>query len=139
MKALTLTQPWATLVAIGAKRYETRSWYTAYRGPLAIHAAKSFPKWARALCDKEPFGSILWSQNYRWHTLPLGKILATCRLVRCVPTANMPCTLPGNEEAFGDFTIGRYAWELTEVVMLLEPIPTRGMLGLWEWPGSAPG
>lgn len=39
MKALTLRQPWASLVAVGAKRIETRSWLTKYRGPLAIHAA----------------------------------------------------------------------------------------------------
>ena len=32
MKALCLHQPWAYLVAIGAKRYETRSWKTRYRG-----------------------------------------------------------------------------------------------------------
>lgn len=32
MKALSLTQPWATLMAIGAKRIETRSWGAAYRG-----------------------------------------------------------------------------------------------------------
>ena len=43
MKAITLTQPWATLVAIGAKRIETRSWRTFYRGPLAIHAGKTLP------------------------------------------------------------------------------------------------
>ncbi len=42
MKALTLTQPWAHLVAVGAKRVETRSWPTPYRGPLAIHAAQGW-------------------------------------------------------------------------------------------------
>ena len=42
MKALTLTQPWATLIAVGAKRIETRSWGTSYRGRIAIHAAKGF-------------------------------------------------------------------------------------------------
>ena len=41
MKALTITQPWATLIAIGAKRFETRGWSTPYRGPLAIHAGKN--------------------------------------------------------------------------------------------------
>lgn len=41
MNALTLMQPWATLVAIGAKRIETRSWATRYRGPSAIHAART--------------------------------------------------------------------------------------------------
>lgn len=39
MKALTLWQPWASLIAVGAKTIETRSWSTTYRGPLAIHAA----------------------------------------------------------------------------------------------------
>ncbi len=44
MKAITLHQPWATLVAVGAKRIETRSWATSYRGPLAIHAARTTPQ-----------------------------------------------------------------------------------------------
>ena len=59
MKAITLTQPWATLVAMGAKQVETRSWSTAYRGQIAIHAAKGYPKEARELCETEPFKSIL--------------------------------------------------------------------------------
>ena len=43
MKAITLWQPWASLIACGAKKYETRSWATRYRGPIAIHAAKKYP------------------------------------------------------------------------------------------------
>jgi len=44
VKALTLHQPWASLIAVGAKRIETRSWSTSYRGPLAIHAAARLPE-----------------------------------------------------------------------------------------------
>ena len=33
MKAVTVRQPWATLIALGMKRFETRSWQTKYRGP----------------------------------------------------------------------------------------------------------
>ena len=65
MKVLTLTQPWATLVAIGAKRIETRSWSTKYRGPLAIHAAKGFPAWAKDMC-----GSLLVTGLLGWPTCP---------------------------------------------------------------------
>ena len=36
MKALSLYQPWATAIALGSKRIETRGWPTSYRGPLAI-------------------------------------------------------------------------------------------------------
>jgi len=140
VKALTLTQPWATLVAIGAKRYETRSWGTDYRGPLAIHAAKGFPMWARALCDELPFQVVLSGAGYYWHTLPVGKVLACCQLVACSKIAfgNDPLwpsgrSLSENERAFGDWTPGRYAWELADVVLLLEPIPAKGALGLWEW------
>jgi activating signal cointegrator 1 len=50
MKTITLTQPWASFVAFGVKNIETRSWTTSYRGQLAIHAAKSFPAWAKQLC-----------------------------------------------------------------------------------------
>jgi len=40
VKALTLTQPWASLVALGAKLIETRSWQTSHRGRIAIHAGQ---------------------------------------------------------------------------------------------------
>ncbi len=73
MRCITLTQPWATLVAIGAKTIETRSWGTKYRGELAVHAAKGFPKEAQHLCFQEPFRHILmdrwfhpWRGNLFW-------------------------------------------------------------------------
>jgi hypothetical protein len=50
MKALSLWQPWATLVSIGAKRIETRSWPTKYRGPLAIHAGLTRRRELDLLC-----------------------------------------------------------------------------------------
>ncbi len=43
MKALTIQQPWASLIIIGVKRFEYRSWKTSYRGPLLIHAGKHKP------------------------------------------------------------------------------------------------
>lgn len=43
MKAITLHQPWASLVVVGAKTVETRSWATSYRGPLVVHAGKRPP------------------------------------------------------------------------------------------------
>ena len=43
MKALTIMQPWASLIACGAKTIETRSWPTKYRGPIAIHAGMKDP------------------------------------------------------------------------------------------------
>jgi hypothetical protein len=44
MKSITIIQPWATLIALGEKKYETRGWPTKHRGPLAIHAGKKIDK-----------------------------------------------------------------------------------------------
>jgi hypothetical protein len=138
MKALTLTQPWATLVAIGAKRIETRGWSTSYRGKLAIHAAKGFPGWARTLCLDEPFFSALTSERHAQQALdlPLGQVLATVDLVeilRIGPTGSGWRPPGGRELTFGDYSDGRYAWILANADPLPRPVPARGALGLWEW------
>lgn len=136
MKAITLTQPWATLVAIEAKRIETRSWYTNYRGPLAIHAAKGFPRTCMDLCGQAPFSLVL-SPHYNGdcehiiRVLPRGAVVATCRLAHVCRTP--PKELTKQERSFGDYTQGRFAWILEDVEMLATPIPATGMLGLWDW------
>lgn len=140
MKALTLTQPWATLVVIGAKRIETRSWGTKYRGRLAIHAAKSYPRWARNLAVQEPFFTVLHQAGYPPAGLYLGCVIATAELVACwrvpvnwwTPEQRTEVGLSDLELAFGDFTPGRYLWFLKDV-QPLEPVPARGSLGLWDW------
>lgn len=57
MKALTILQPWASLIAIEAKLIETRSWYTSHRGELAIHAGRSLAHWR--LIWEEPFRAAI--------------------------------------------------------------------------------
>ena len=140
MKALTLTQPWATLVALEAKRIETRSWCTSYRGPLAIHAAKGMTKAATSLCWKEPFRTALEAGGYKPgdgtvpnpFRLPLGAVIAVAVLIdiQSITLENRP-TEP--EYSFGDYAPGRCAWMLQNVYRLPDPIPARGRLGLWEW------
>ena len=56
MKMLTLHQPWASLIAVGVKTIETRSWSTPYRGPLAIHAGKARPPTTQ--WEEGPFDDI---------------------------------------------------------------------------------
>src|SRR6476620_4962366 len=87
MKALTLTQPWATLIASGAKRVETRSWGTSYRGPVAIHAAKGLgpiggKSGLRAQCGTPPFDYYIlqWRLKTKQIDLPLGAIVAVANL-----------------------------------------------------------
>ena len=144
MKALTLTQPWATLVALGEKRIETRSWPTRYRGPLAIHAAKSFPADCRDLCDTPPFREALRKHGLGASDLPRGCVIATARLVSCLETDGIrfymhkdarmlgfdPDCITGSvalhEPDFGDYSPGRFAWFLIDIVRSPIPIPARG-------------
>jgi activating signal cointegrator 1 len=143
MKALTLTQPWATLVAIGAKRVETRSWSTSYRGPLAIHAAKALPwSWSEFNPTREPafaeaLGDLAPLNNYGspdLACLPRGVVVATCDLIDVVQIdAYLRVQLSEAELAFGDYSDGRLAWLLANVKQLDEPVPAKGRLGLWEW------
>ena len=132
MKALTLWQPWATLVAIGAKRIETRSWSTNYRGPLAIHAARTTK--GHEACFREPFRSTLEAYGYR---VPLNaphmSIIAICELVEVLPTEEVREVVANRELAFGDFADGRFAWLLEDVQRLGIPIRVKGAQGLWEW------
>lgn len=147
MKALTLTQPWATLVAIGAKKIETRSWGVTYLGPIAIHAGKEFPLEARRFALRPPCLDVMhawWGGVINdWPLDALrGKVIATGMLVDVVRIEEdllegpFDLTKLGeigeHEAAFGDYTPGRFAWVLRDVVKI-DPVPARGRLGLWDW------
>lgn len=155
MKALTLTQPWATLIAIGAKRIETRSWGTPFRGRIAIHAAKGLgPVGGRRgfqeQCATPPFDAVLGkhlvdcgatvSARKAGDAIPLGAIVATAHLVD-VKQINIALrakvlaqVITPFEIEFGDYTDGRYAWFFEDVRALPEPIYCNGALSLWEIP-----
>lgn len=133
IKVITLTQPWATLVAIGAKQFETRSWQTSYRGKLAIHAAKGWKREDIELCLEEPFKSALIKAGVsKIGDLPRGAIIAVCDLTAIYPTdSKMPPAEP--ERSFGDYSSGRFAWQLENVQRLTKIIPARGHLSLWDF------
>ncbi len=105
MKALSLRQPWASLIADGHKTIETRTWRTHYRGPLAIHAST------------------------RPHEdLPTGGIVAVAWLYGC-----RPMEASDEEHACIALYEGAYAWLLANVKPV-PLIPCKGRLGLWTPP-----
>ncbi len=125
MKALTLHQPWASAIAAGLKRYETRSWATIYRGPLAIHAGKSVPAYAREDYEFAPTAIA--------RPMPLGAVVCVADLIACHRTEDRADAVSFEERGWGDWSPGRFAWELTNLRVLAPPIPARGAQGLWEW------
>lgn len=157
MKALTLTQPYATLMAtlrpsgLAWKEIETRGWRTSYRGELVIHAAKGFPVWAQETCEEPEFAHALGGLSPA--QLPRSVGLCVVQLIACIRMEDHIGTGPGfsqhtlrkcafalghevqpSELEFGDWSPGRWAWVTKYVRPLPNVGPVRGALSLWDWP-----
>ncbi len=152
MKTLSLLQPWASLVALGEKRIETRSWPTKHEGPLLIHASARMGHFERELMWSPIFHHALFRHSEiplgdgfaqikarldefdQWMKSQCGKILCQVSLLYCVPTETVRGRLTEKELAFGDYSDGRWAWIFNaEVRRFANPVPARGSRGLWEF------
>lgn len=134
-KALTLLQPWASLIVMGAKKIETRSWRTNYRGELLIHASKKFHFQDVELCHYKPFIDFIPDKG----KLPTGAIIGKVDLV-AIEETNDPlfmASVTEEERKFGNYNANRYGWILQNPVMFAKPIPTGGALSIWEFDFSS--
>lgn len=129
-KAISLWQPWASLVMLGAKTFETRSWWPNYTGPLVIHAAKKWDRENKYL--GEPFKTVLKDAGITKVTdLHLGCALGTVELLDVVSTEAVRGRISKQERAFGDYSDGRFAWRLANPKPFPQPIPTIGRQGFF--------
>lgn len=119
MKCLTISQPWASLIISSVKRWENRSWFTNYRGPLLIHAGKS----TNSLHYVE---ALLASGIDVPDDLPMGVILGQVDLLDCLKLADVPAG-----EAFVE---GPFCLRLANAKALSEPIPYVRQLSLYDVP-----
>lgn len=136
MRGLTIGQPFASLIAEGVKRVETRGWTSRYRGPLLIHAGANDPAWVRAFVGTTEGRVVLAAledaMGERWtgfRLLPRGAVVAVAELVDVWPGEHFHAEHP--ERAYGDLGPGRYGLVLRRVRVVDPPVPARGMLGLW--------
>jgi hypothetical protein len=147
MKALTLTQPWAALVVIGAKAIETRDWWTSFRGQILITASKKWPVDCKQLCLTPPFSTALGvNEGGLVPDLPLGYALGVVDLVECfkfdaeterkIRRRSELGTLPPFEADFGDYSAGRSGFVFKNERLLPDPVPCKGALGLWDVPAD---
>jgi hypothetical protein len=107
MKALTIHQPWASLIITGEKTLENRGWRTKYRGPLLIHASQTIAPTRMAF------------------DLPRGVLLGIVDLIDCVPLADV---------AGQPFAEGPICWKLANPRPFSRPIPLRGKMGVFDVP-----
>lgn len=123
MKALTVKEPWASLIAYGYKEYEFRSWKTNYRGKILIHAGKTLKK---DVSKKFEEYNLEYSK---------GEIIAIADLTDCILVDEKfnKELLNKNKLVYGrsNHTM-KYAWKL-ENVKLINKIKVNGKLGLWDY------
>jgi len=140
IKAITLIQPWASLIAWGEKGIETRSWSAKYKGQLAIHAGAKIDYEA---CEYPAIRAALRRHGINKPSeLPTSCILSVCQIFDCVRMVESAgpfgVKVPGyklseKEHAFGDYQPGRYAWILANVKRPATPIPAKGKMMLWDF------
>lgn len=132
MRAISLWQPWASLVATNWKHYETRSWQTPYRGPLVICAAKRIDDLDYWFNQPEFRRHLIASGIKHYVDLPLGKALCIVNLVDIFQTEHIRHRLDATERAFGNYEDGRFAWKLDFDIRFINPFPVRGSQGLFN-------
>lgn len=163
MKVISLLQPWATLVVIGAKKIETRSWNTKYTGTILIHASKRWDWELSDIVTKIGAQQILRDAGYHALSpvngkaktnLPLGHIIGKVEILGTESSDLITSLVPGQkmrhsdsnttfelteqEKNFGDYSSGRYGWFLSNPKKFIHPIPAVGKLSLWDYtfPGN---
>ena len=132
MKALTISQPYASLIVDGHKPFENRTWECLYRGPLAIHAGKG-----KQYLDADELKAY-----------PTSAILGVCEVYGCihVPSAREAVASGRSCNGFAANELsemlahphceGPYAILLRDIRKLPEPLAIGGKQGLWNVPGS---
>ena len=133
MRVLTIHEPYASLIAQGIKKYETRHCQTKYRGKIAIHAAKKTPitlgQMQKLYAEIREQGADP-SSNIKF---PFGKIVAIADLVN-IYLIEPQLPVSPLERLVGNWDYGRYAWHLQNIEVLRIPVPMRGMQGLQMLP-----
>ena len=121
MKALSVRQPWASMIAQGHKTIEWRSWRTHYRGPLLICSGKTPDAVYLAFNPDEA------RQNW-----PLGVAVATVELVEVRPFQPKSDAEAAMMEEDDLPSVQGFSWVLENPVAVQGTQPVRGKQGLFE-------
>ncbi|MDQ1139439.1 ASCH domain-containing protein [Pedobacter agri] len=139
MKALSIKQPWASLIASGIKDIENRTWATKYRGRIYIHASgKPAGIELQTILNYEQAKAIPES---KWYDMcvgiwPLSCIIGEVDIIDCVlghtsiwAEHSAIVTRKGIE-----IEVPVYNWVLANPVLYEHPIlNVKGALSLWEY------
>jgi hypothetical protein len=134
MKVLTVKNPWAYLIIHCGKDIENRARKTGYRGRIAIHCSLKTDEAAYEYIwgnpDIKKIFEALREKRAEIEKLN-GKIIGTVELYNCTYPS---LTVITNPSPWAEMESPFHYW-LKDPVAIAEPIPARGMLGLWNYSG----
>ncbi|MBL1208250.1 ASCH domain-containing protein [Geminocystis sp. GBBB08] len=126
IKAISLWQPWASLIAFNYKKYETRSWSTNYRGKILICSAKISKPYLKDIANYLVNKHELNNFYKDWNEFPFGKAIAICNLTDCIKiTPELLAKQSQLEIDCGNWELERYAWRLKDIKPII-PFPIKG-------------
>jgi hypothetical protein len=132
MRALSVRQPWAWAICHG-KDVENRSKGTKHRGLLAIHASKSAPY--REDVNDPRIVDLIVANSLDDPSSAQGAVVAVATLAGCHLSPDFGGTCGATRPLCSPWSArDQYHWQLADVRPLPEPVPCRGMLGLWRLP-----
>ena len=147
MKAISIKQPWASLIIEGIKDIENRTWKTSFRGTVLVHATAKTAGIPSELLTNEQWDSLhyciespFWMFELMAGRYTNSAIIGTVDIVDCVvnhPNIWAEKTKPID---FDEFTFPRYEkpiynWVLSNPVKFDEPmLNVKGKLSLWDYP-----
>jgi hypothetical protein len=139
VKALSLWQPWAQLIAVGAKQVETRNWRPpATLGQVVICSAQRSLNLAKDVPDSAARGRIGYALDVAGFVggagLWYGKALCLVSIASVCASESLRRTLSDDELAFGDYRDGRFGWVLTNLRPFRLPFPVCGRQGIFDVP-----
>lgn len=125
--AITLWQPWVSLVFAGVKRHETRGFPIPAKyagGWIALHAALRGPNLSPGL-----FRVCYDTFGERGRDLPCGVVVGLARFGPCRPVEEAE-PYDARDRLCGDWRSGRWAWPVLETIRVEQPSPpVRGRQG----------
>ncbi len=133
MKAITISQPYASLIASGEKWVENRTWPTNYRGPIAIHAGKGMQYLTKEELSKHPTGVVVAIAELT-ASIMLDEIRDRAATFRRNNLIVGSCK-NWSEVSRHKHVEGPWCWIL-EDIKKIEPIIATGKQGLWVWNGE---
>lgn len=130
MKAITIKQPWASLIVSGQKDIENRTWKTSFRGRVLIHAGmKSDNHWDSPVYEKvDSFLREISKGGTDWSNYHHGAIIGSVEIVDCV--RNHPSVWAEK---------GVWNWVLANPIKFGRPVEgVKGKLSFWEYNSELP-